>query len=229
MRLKADSLASRIATSIVPYSIAWMQRSFSLTIKRRYLNQEPFLRIKEEGAYILGVWHASVLWAPFFHPYHEIRAMVSPSRDGELIARVIKSSGNYSVRGSSSRGGATALRTLLKELKRNHPICIVPDGPRGPAFRCQGGIVAAAMQSGKPIIPFHYEARPQWVARKVWDKHRLPRPFSTIYLCYGDPIFVPPKLKADEFEARRLIIEEAMMANMRRCQTAAGYAPGSDT
>lgn len=229
MHVRDGTLLSNILTAIVPALIAGMQRLFTITIRKRYLNQEAFLNIKnQDQPYILAVWHACVLWAPFFHRKHGIQALVSPSRDGELIARVVEWSGNYSVRGSSRQGGARALRELLKLLKGGHPTCIVPDGPLGPAFELKPGLIALARSTGVPIIPFHYEANHQWVARKAWDKHRIPGPLSTVYLSYGDPIFVR-SLDADEFAGIKDRIQSRMMENMHRCQKAAGIPPGRDT
>lgn len=206
-----------------------MQRFFSLTIRRRYLNREALDSLRGQSKpYILSVWHACVLWAPFFHKNHGIQAMVSPSRDGELIARVVEWSGNHCIRGSSNKGGSRALIALLRLAKSGHPSCIVPDGPLGPAFECKGGILTMAQKSGLPIIPFHYEATRQWVALKAWDRHRIPGPFSTLYMSYGDPFFVPAALSDEQFDSLRRELEKKMMENMYRCQEAAGYPPGSD-
>ena len=230
MHVRDGTILSKILTVIVPFFIAGMQRLFTLTIRRKYLNREALLSIKENNQpYILSVWHACVLWAPFFHRKHGIQAMVSPSRDGELIARVVEWSGNHSVRGSSRQGGARALRELLRLLRHGHPACIVPDGPLGPAFELKPGILALAQSTGVAIIPFHYEANSQWVARSAWDKHRIPRPFSTVYLSYGEPIYLEKSLSDEEFARAGERIQEAMMENMYRCQKAAGIEPGRDT
>tara|TARA_B100001939_G_scaffold283511_2_gene252898 strand:+ start:54969 stop:55661 length:693 start_codon:yes stop_codon:yes gene_type:complete len=230
MHVREGTFLSRVLTAIVPAMIAVMQRLFSLSLRRKYLNREALLSIKEnKQPYILSVWHACVLWAPFFHRKHGIQAMVSPSRDGELIARVVEWSGNFSVRGSSRQGGARALRGLLKLLRQGHPACIVPDGPLGPAFELKPGVLALAQSTGVPIVPFHYEASRQWVARHAWDKHRIPRPFSTVYLSYGDPIYLEKSLSNEDFALAAEKIQKSMMENMYRCQKAAGIEPGRDT
>lgn len=229
MRLPEDSILSRILVVLLPAFIALSQRVLSLTIRRRHLNREALQQLRSrEQPYILGIWHASVLWAPFFHRKHGIQAMVSPSRDGELIARVVEWSGNHCIRGSSNRGGTRALMGMVRMVRNGSPACVVPDGPLGPPFECKGGIISIAQKTGIPIIPFHYEASRQWVARKAWDKHRIPKPFSVIYMSYGDPIYIPSRLSEEQFEEARKDVEQRMLENMRRCQQAAGHAPGSD-
>ncbi|MCB1171202.1 MAG: lysophospholipid acyltransferase family protein [Leptospiraceae bacterium] len=230
MRIPEDSLLSKALTAILPAFIALVQRAFSITIRRRYLNRQALDAVRAEGKpYIMAVWHCCVLWTPFFHKNHGIQAMVSPSRDGEIIARVVEWSGNYCIRGSSNQGGSRALIGLVRLAKKGHPSGIVPDGPLGPAFECKGGIITIAQRTGLPIIPFHYEASKQWVAKSAWDKHRIPGPFSTLYMSYGEPFYVPSRLSDEQFDALRRELGKKMMENMHRCQEAAGYAPGSDT
>ena len=48
------------------------------------------------------------------------------------------------VRGSSSRGGAQALRALAAAVRAGEDVAVVPDGPRGPRERVQPGVVALA-------------------------------------------------------------------------------------
>ena len=76
----------------------------------------------------------------------------------------------------------------------------------------------AAMMSGSPIIPFHYEGVRQWIAEKAWDKHRVPKPFTRVVVSYGEPIYIPPKLSEEEFEVQKGIVQKAMEENMERCQ-----------
>ncbi|MBU43959.1 MAG: hypothetical protein CMN76_12125 [Spirochaetaceae bacterium] len=229
MRIKENSLLSRVLTATLPWIIYTLQRMVRLTIQKKYLNAEPFERIRQsKEPYILAVWHCCVLWAPFFHRNHGIKAMISPSRDGEIIARVVESSGNQCVRGSSGKNGARALKTLIGLLKDGHPACIVPDGPLGPAFQAKAGIVALGRSTKVAIIPFHYEGTRQWVANHAWDKHRIPAPFCKLYMSYGDPIYLDPGENQDlTLSIER--IQSAMMENMYRCQKAAGMEPGRDT
>ncbi len=192
-------------------------------MKRRQIGREKnFAPIKDaKQPYILGIWHESVVFAPHLHSNHGIVAMVSSSRDGEVTARLVINSGNKAVRGSSSKHGARALMELVKSIKAGNPTCLIPDGPRGPALKLQGGIVTAAQLSGAPIIPFQYTATNNWVANTAWDKHRMPKPFSTIVMCYGEPIYVPRKLDAQEFKSMCQVVESAMLANKAKCDAAA--------
>jgi lysophospholipid acyltransferase (LPLAT)-like uncharacterized protein len=204
-----------------------MYRCLAFTLRIERHNHEALMRYKSDGKpYILSVWHACVLWTPFFHRRHGIRALVSASRDGEIIARVVEATGNATVRGSSRRGGSKAFRQLLRLANEGNPICIVPDGPLGPAFESQGGVSTLSAKTDVVVIPFHYESARQWVAHGAWDKHRIPKPFSHIHLKYGEPFTIPRGLTS--LEARNLV-QDRMIKNMHECQKLAGLEPGHTT
>ena len=48
-----------------------------------------------------------------------------------------------------------------------------------------------------PIIPWHYEA--DWLWRlKSWDRHKIPKPFTTVVESYGELFLVPKDLSSEE-------------------------------
>lgn len=60
---------------------------------------------------------------------------------GELISKIIAALGCHVIRGSSSRGGAMALRELLGFLKRDIAVAHVVNGPRGPFGEIKPGLL----------------------------------------------------------------------------------------
>jgi len=213
------SIKERILLFIIPLLVSTLQRIYGFTLKRIDINKEPFLQLKKENKnYIYSIWHTNVFFSPYLNRNQNVNVMISDSRDGEMIARVVRYFRNRSIRGSTSKNGIRALKTLVKELKAGRPAAITPDGPRGPAFQIQPGIIQSAMMSGAAIVPFHYEATRQWIAEKAWDKHRIPKPFSHLIVRYGDPIFVPASLDADQFDFFMKEVQHAMLENMRMCQ-----------
>ena len=107
-------------------------------------------------ARIFAVWHANIFFAPALageEPGGGGAALVSARGWGELFARIIGALGHKTIRGSSTRRGAPALREMVRHLRGGGFAAMVPDGPRGPAFQVKPGMVLAASLSGAVIIP----------------------------------------------------------------------------
>ena len=213
------SLKQRFRFWFIPFLIANVQRVYGLTFKRIDVGREHIdnLQAKNEG-WIYAIWHTNVLFSPYLNRGQNINVLISASKDGELINRVVYRFGNKAIRGSSSRGGMKALKTLVAALKKGHPAAITPDGPRGPAFKLQNGIIIAASRARVPIIPFHYEAKRQWIAEKSWDRHRIPKPFTTLVVHYGEPIYIPDKMEGESFNNFVSLVERKLVDNMKACQ-----------
>ena len=137
---------------------------------------------------IYSVWHGRILMVPWlsarFEGARAVRVLASRSRDGELVARWVARFGMSVVRGSSSRGGAGALRALAAAVRAGQDVAVVPDGPRGPRERLQAGLVVLAAVTGAPVIPLGFAARP---ARRLhsWDRFLVPLPFARAAVVFG--------------------------------------------
>ncbi|TGK33799.1 DUF374 domain-containing protein [Leptospira gomenensis] len=213
-----NSFKRKFLIWLIPFLVVNLQRLIGLTSKRIDIGDESLQRIRrEKKPYILSIWHTNVLYSPYLNRNAGAAVLISESKDGDFINEVVHRFGNYSIRGSSSKGGSKALKALFQHLKKNLPAAITPDGPRGPAFVVQPGLIACAQVSQIPIIPFHYECTRQWIAERAWDKHRIPKPFTTFVVSYGEPIYVPRNLDEKSFEDTRLKVENAMLDNRRRC------------
>ncbi|MFQ5767596.1 MAG: lysophospholipid acyltransferase family protein [Acidobacteriota bacterium] len=156
--------------------------------------------------YILAFWHGRLLMMPYCYRRRKIAIIISEHGDGELIARTMALFGHQTIRGSSTRGGAGALRQAIRHLRRGGDIGFTPDGPRGPRFRVQPGVIQAARLGRVPIIPVSFSARPAHHLAS-WDRFLLPWPFSRGLFLYGRPIRVPPDADAGRMEAARLELE----------------------
>ena len=213
------TLREKILLWLVPLLVVGLQRLLGFTSRRVDIGREHLDQLRVGGkAWIYAIWHTNVLYSPYLNRDQGVAVMVSSSRDGELIARTVARLGNTTIRGSTSRGGIAALKALVAHLKRGQPAAITPDGPRGPAFKLQAGIVTAAQIAGVPIVPFHYECTRQWVVPNAWDQHRVPKPFTTFVVSYGRPITIPKHLSADEFEETVDQVETLLLENMEVCR-----------
>jgi len=133
--------------------------------------------------------------------------MISQSRDGELISRIVNQLGMHTVRGSSSRGGGKALNEICEMAHRGYRIGHIVDGPRGPFGVVKSGLVRIAQHSGMPIIPTIVSAEKKWIF-KSWDRFIVPKPFSRVIIRFGDEINVPKNLQGSAFEKKQFSIED---------------------
>lgn len=212
------TLGEKLQFWIVPKLVTTLQRFIGLTSRRLDFGREKLDELRASGRpFIYAIWHRNVLFSPYLLRNQDCAVMISASKDGEFITRVVRAFGNTAFRGSTSRGGITALKNLAAHLSAGNSAAITPDGPRGPALKLQGGILTAAQRSGATIVPFAYECTRQWVAEKSWDRHRIPKPFTTFVVSYGEPLQVPQNLNADEYEAWLEKIENALLANLDFC------------
>lgn len=172
--------------------------------------------------FILAFWHGRLLMMPkCWRETMPIHMLISQHRDGQLIARTVGHFGIRTVEGSSTRGGAGALRAMLKALKAGECIGITPDGPKGPRMRASDGIVAVARMSGCPVIPATYAAANH---RRLgsWDRFLVPLPFTRGVILWGQPIAIGRDV--DEAQARQ-IIEDALNTQAAEADRRMGAEP----
>lgn len=124
------------------------------------------------------------------HGARAVSVLASRSRDGSIVARYVSRFGLDVVRGSSSQGGAAAMRALVTTVEAGRDVALVPDGPRGPQRQLGPGVVVLAAVTGAPVVPLGFAARP---ARRMvtWDEFLVPAPFARAALVFGAPLTVP--------------------------------------
>ena len=160
---------------------------------------------------IYAVWHGRMLILPYLYGRRQtFHVLVSRSRDGELLSRFVAGFGLRAVRGSSSRGGTTALRGLARLLRdQSAHVVIVPDGPRGPRYVAQPGAVLLARLGGAPIVPMGFGAAPRTILRS-WDAFLVPHPFARAVVVFGDPLRVEPGADRAALEQARDALEATL-------------------
>jgi lysophospholipid acyltransferase (LPLAT)-like uncharacterized protein len=105
---------------------------------------------------IIAFWHGRQLMMPLAYRGREAHILISQHRDGELIQRIVARFGLRAVRGSSTRGGAAALRRLIALGRAGKDLVVTPDGPRGPRQVAQIGVIQLARATGLPIVPLTF-------------------------------------------------------------------------
>jgi lysophospholipid acyltransferase (LPLAT)-like uncharacterized protein len=164
---------------------------------------------RHPGHYILCFWHSRFVLMPYCYPGPRIVVLSSHHRDAEALVRILRKFGIEQARGSSTSGGTTGMRQILRKVEEGCDVGLTPDGPRGPRRRVQPGVVAVARFTGLPIIPVTFSAAP---ARRLrsWDRTLLPKLFSKGVFIYGDPVTVPRDATVAVQEEKRLLLESEL-------------------
>jgi len=138
-----------------------------------------------------------------------LAAMVSASKDGAFLASILECFKVQPVRGSSSRRAPQALLELTTWAERGYDLAITPDGPRGPCYVVQEGVMSLAQLTGLPILPVSYHL--DWRLRlKSWDRFQVPLPFAQCEVVIERPVRVPREASDAQREGLRRQLEETL-------------------
>jgi lysophospholipid acyltransferase (LPLAT)-like uncharacterized protein len=184
---------------------------WSLRMDVRLLGNVSDSRRLRGSAFLLCCWRDTLFATILVFGGANPVALVSRSEDGELTAPICRQRGWSVVRGSSTRGGADALRELLRCARRSTTFRagFALDGPRGPRRESKAGAVFLASRLGVPLLPVGVYMDKAWRFRS-WDGLGIPKPFSRVWLTANRLIDVPGGLNASQVEHYRQILEEAM-------------------
>ncbi len=162
--------------------------------------------------FIYAFYHEVMLFPAYYWAWPEMQILISDHRDGEMITQVVKRLGFGVVRGSTTRGGARALREMTHRVDQGH-LCVTPDGPRGPRRHVHQGLPFLGSQTGLPIVGAGMAFKRPWRA-KSWDRFAVPRPFSHAACVVPEAVFVPPDADREALEHYRREIETRMQRAM---------------
>jgi lysophospholipid acyltransferase (LPLAT)-like uncharacterized protein len=211
---------------VVPHRLRWREqalafsifsaiRIFSATWRVRLISELPNI----PGPVIFCVWHNRLAlcmkvydkFGKTHWPAPGMAGLISASKDGALLARVLRYFRVTAVRGSSSRRGRQALLELTSRIEEGLHAAITPDGPRGPKYRVQEGVIALAQVTGAPIIPTSVRIHSKWVTRS-WDGFQIPKPFALCEIMVAEPLMVHREAEDAEREALRAELERRLTA-----------------
>lgn len=196
-------------TSLAHVLVSWFAYAYTMflgwTTRIYWFKTEEFLELEKQGKnYIYAGWHNQQLFLLYPYRGQKICALISQSKDGEYIARVLPYFGMKAVRGSSTRGGARALIELIRAVREGYHPMLTPDGPRGPIYQVHPGILYLARKTGLPIIPAATALSHKFKVNS-WDKMRVPLPFGKTAFFYGKMMYITPEtdLKAAAAELKK--------------------------
>ncbi len=181
--------------SISPRLLYYAIRHLLQTCQLAPLNSEK----RPAPPYLYAIWHQNLIASLATERERPHCMIVSRSRDGELVAGVCQRLGHLPLRGSSHRGGASALKGMVRVLREGTPGCIAIDGPRGPCHQVKKGIFELSLLASVPVVPLLAIPDEFWSFSKSWDQFRVPKPFSRIGVWYGEALHISRKDKEEDY------------------------------
>jgi lysophospholipid acyltransferase (LPLAT)-like uncharacterized protein len=191
-------------------------RALGSTLRWRVEGSEHLDAVAAAGRLpIIGFWHGRILPGTLYFKHRGIVVITSENFDGEWIAQIIARFGYGTARGSTSRGAVRALHQLVKDMREGKGAGFTLDGPRGPARVAQPGAVWLARATGNPVVPLHLEASSHWTLAS-WDRTQIPKPFATVALVLGQPLYVAADADGGVLDAARGALERQLEAMEQR-------------
>ena len=222
----------RTSGRVIPHGLKWHGKLAALAIYSlaNFITAATRVRVIDEGnslvsgggPIIFAVWHnrlalCMAAWREAHKRLGEesrLGALISASKDGALLARVLEYFEVHPVRGSSSRRGGQALVELVSIIEQGYSVAITPDGPRGPKYVVHDGIIALASVTRAPIVPVSIATKSRWEL-KSWDNFQIPLPFTSATMIFHKPIKVPRETSDTDRERLRGELREQLLKSER--------------
>lgn len=191
------SFLYQIRASVLGFLIWLIYKTLSLTWRIHIQEPEALQNNrKNKTPVILAHFHGDELALVALVPIYKIATMTSTSKDGQLMDRVLHFLGGKTSRGSSTRGGASALRGLIELCKNGSNSSFAVDGPKGPIYQIKPGVFELSRLMKSEIFSAGVACDRAWHFPKAWNKTYLPKPFARIQIVWLGPI--GPVLKSDD-------------------------------
>lgn len=197
--------------------IGGVMKALTMTLRLSIDDRSGIGRADEEALppCIYLLWHNRFLvvpyaWRKLTQGRRQAVILTSASKDGAMVARAMAAFGLSSVRGSSSRRGVAALVGLRRALESGQDICLTPDGPKGPRYQLQPGVLALAHSTGAPVVPVHIRFASAW-RLPTWDRFVIPKPFSRVEVTFAEPIDIAAMLVSSGQDQVRCDLEALMV------------------
>ncbi|MBS1518927.1 MAG: DUF374 domain-containing protein [Bacteroidetes bacterium] len=175
------------------------------TLRIKLINPPP-----ENKNCIFIFWHSKMLAGWWLLKDKNPAALVSRSKDGDILNNILMKWNYKVVRGSSSSGAKEALQMLCDLVNEGFSAVITPDGPRGPALKIKNGPLVISFKCGVPVIPVSIDYSIKKVLSKSWDKFEIPVPFSVCTVKFGSEYLYEEYLEENELEALKSEISSEM-------------------
>ena len=160
--------------------------------------------------FVFIFWHSKMLLGWWLFRNKKIIALVSQSKDGDILNSVLNKWNYTIIRGSSTRGGKEAIQDIISLVKEKKSVSITPDGPKGPPFIIKNGALIVSNECHIPIIPIKIIYHRKKILHKSWDKFEIPFPFSMCEAHFGNNYLYEKYLDENELESFKKKLSEEM-------------------
>jgi len=172
--------------------------------------------------YVLAFWHGTMLLSWYLHGSEKFAALTSKSKDGDLLAKMLRKWKYKVVRGSSSIGGDVALGIMVDYAKNGYWIAVTPDGPRGPLHKFKAGAVVTAKKAGIPVVLAGVGFKRKKILNN-WDKFEIPYFFTNAKIVYSEPVYIDRYLTYEETSKKISECEQILNELQTRAQDFKNY------
>ncbi|MDX9731618.1 MAG: lysophospholipid acyltransferase family protein [Bdellovibrionales bacterium] len=171
---------------IAPWAGFLLYKLLYFTWRIEIHESDDLKRARKTGSPVVYAhWHGDELAILYLLKPYKVCAMISTSSDGQIMDRVVRLLGARTSRGSSTRGGVSALRGILRLAKEGWSPSVAVDGPKGPYHKVKPGVFEIAKLTNGEVIPLTVACTKAWVFAKAWNKTYLPRPFARLVVVFG--------------------------------------------
>jgi len=193
-----------------------LERCLTRTLRYEWNDASGLLGAPAIPPVIFCIWHNRLALAMVVHRRYprKLAALISASHDGALLAALLGRFGVVAVRGSSSRRGPQSLLELKRQADRGYDLAITPDGPRGPRYVVQHGVIFLAQVTGLAIVPVTCNLSRK-LSVKSWDRFQIPLPFARCEIILSPPLHVPRTASTAAREELRAGLEQTLRAGSR--------------
>ncbi len=192
--------------------LAVILRCWGKLLRYEQYHYDNISALRKEKQLIYALWHDELFVPCYFHRNEGIIAVVSASKDGEILAQIMKRLGYNLARGSSNRAGLRALREAHRNMRSlQRDVVFTVDGPKGPRHFVKEGILYLSHKTQAPIVPLRVSISTLKRFEKSWDKFQLPLPGAKCRIIYGQPYTIKHhKLNSDTIKQEKEILKEKL-------------------
>jgi lysophospholipid acyltransferase (LPLAT)-like uncharacterized protein len=193
--------------NLVGYLAYLITRLLAKTIRLKVYSSDKY---SNTMPYLFAFWHGKQLLPVMQLVYHKTPnvALVSPSRDGNILSTWLEKLGYTVLRGSSRDNNVRSLVAMVKKLQQGCSLGFGIDGPIGPIYQVKPGMTYLARKTNMAIVPLGSAFAKKWILEKAWDKYQIPKPFTRAVYYIGEPIFVPQDA---DLEVYNKLLENKLM------------------
>ena len=213
---KNTEIKATFTSRLLGYLAGITMKIWSLTLRYNIDDQSRIVTPDlDSRPVIFALWHNRIftmppIWQRTGGKYRSVVVLTSASKDGTTLATAMEMFGVGAIRGSSSRRAISALIGMKKALREGYDVCVTPDGPKGPRYAVQPGLIKIAQATNTEIIPTHIKYGSAW-RLKSWDRFVLPKPFSRVLVTFDKPHKVTKGISEADFESARLTLENCLI------------------